>query len=114
MHVSALLQSKLLTEAFGVGTSAAPDRSRRDDRACAVQCSWRWVWARPPHLESPHPALRPSVTELRELELLDFDESYRGGTYRLAVPLLAEWLKMNVDFDDLVVRAREEAMEARW
>ena len=58
--------------------------------------------------------LADDVTELRELELLDFDESYRGGTYRLAVPLLAEWLKMNVDFDDLVVRAREEAMEARW
>ena len=53
------------------------------------------------------------VTELRELELLDFDDSYRTGTYRLAVPLMARWLKMNVDFGDLVVRAREEAMEAR-
>ena len=58
--------------------------------------------------------LADDVTELRELELLDFDESYRRGTYRLAVPLMAEWLKMNVDFDDLVVRAREEATEARW
>ena len=58
--------------------------------------------------------LADDVTELRELELLDFDESYRSGTYRLAVPLMAQWLKMNVDFDDLVVRAREEAMEARW
>ena len=58
--------------------------------------------------------LADDLTELRELELLDFDESYRGGTYRLAVPLMAQWLRMNVDFDDLVVRAREEAMEARW
>ena len=58
--------------------------------------------------------LADDVTELRELELLDFDESYRRGTYRLAVPLMARWLQMNVDFDDLVVRAREEAMEARW
>ena len=58
--------------------------------------------------------LADDVMELRELELLDFDEWYRGGTYRLAVPLMAEWLKMNVDFDDLVVRAREEAMEGRW
>ena len=58
--------------------------------------------------------LADDVTELRELELLDFDESYRRGTYRLAVPLMAEWLQMNVDFDDLVVRAREEATEARW
>ena len=58
--------------------------------------------------------LADDVTELRELEVLDFDESYRRGTYRLAVPLMAQWLQMNVDFDDLVVRAREEAMEARW
>ena len=58
--------------------------------------------------------LADDVTELRELELLDFDDSYRSGTYRLAVPLMAQWLRMNVDFDDLVVRAREEAMEARW
>ena len=58
-------------------------------------------------------ALADDVQELRELELLDFDESYRKGTYRLAVPLMARWLQMNVDFDDLVVRAREEAMEAR-
>ena len=57
--------------------------------------------------------LADDVTELRELELLDFDDSYRRGTYRLAVPLMAQWLQMNVDFDDLVVRAREEAMEAR-
>ena len=58
--------------------------------------------------------LADDVTELRELELLDFDESYRSGTYRLAVPLMAQWLQANVDFDDLVVRARVEAMEARW
>ena len=58
--------------------------------------------------------LADDVTELRELELLDFDESYRRGTYRLAVPLMAQWVQMNVDFDDLVVRSREEAMEARW
>ena len=57
--------------------------------------------------------LADDVMELRELELLDFDDSYRRGTYRLAVPLMAQWLKMNVDFDDLVVRAREEAMEDR-
>ena len=55
--------------------------------------------------------LADDVTELRELELLDFDDSYRSGTYRLAVPLMGQWMRMNVDFDDLVVRAREEAME---
>ena len=52
------------------------------------------------------------VAELRELELLDFDDSYRGGTYRLSVPLMAKWLRMNEDFKALVVRARQEA-EAR-
>ena len=52
------------------------------------------------------------VAELRELELLDFDDSYRGGTYRLSVPLMARWLRMNEDFKALVVRARQEA-EAR-
>ena len=52
------------------------------------------------------------VEELRELELLDFDDSYRGGTYRLSVPLMARWLRMNEDFKALVVRAKQEA-EAR-
>ena len=52
------------------------------------------------------------VAELRELELLDFDDSYRGGTYRLSVPLMARWLRMNEDFKALVVRARQDA-EAR-
>ena len=52
------------------------------------------------------------VAELRQLELLDLDDSYRGGTYRLSVPLMAKWLWMNEDFTALVVRARQEA-EAR-
>ena len=52
------------------------------------------------------------VAELRELELLDLDDSYRGGTYRLSVPLMAKWLRMNEDFKALVVRAKQEA-EAR-
>ena len=54
-------------------------------------------------------ALADDITELRELELLEIDQSYRGGTYRLAIPLMAEWLRMNVVFDDLVERARREA-----
>ena len=55
-------------------------------------------------------ALADDITELRELELLEIDQSYRGVTYRLAIPLMAEWLRMNVDFDDLVERARQEAI----
>ena len=49
------------------------------------------------------------VDELRELDLLDLDKSYRGGSYRLSIPLMAKWLRANMAFDDLVVRAREEA-----
>ena len=56
--------------------------------------------------------LADDVAELRELELVDFDESYRNGTYRLSIPLMATWLRKNVDFDDLVLRAKQEAEEA--
>ena len=56
-----------------------------------------------------HDDLADDITELRELELLEIDDSYRGGTYRLSIPLMAKWLLTNVTFDDLVVRARQEA-----
>ena len=56
--------------------------------------------------------LADDIDELRELELLDFDGSYRGGTYRLSVPLMANWLRMSAEFGDLVVRARQETMES--
>lgn len=49
---------------------------------------------------------------LRELELVELDKSYRGGTYRVAVPLLGMWIRASIDFDDAVARAREEAQEA--
>ena len=60
--------------------------------------------------------LSDDVAELRELELIEFDDSYRGGTYRLSVPLMARWLQVNVDFDDVVKRAKQEAdtVEAGW
>jgi type I restriction enzyme M protein len=50
---------------------------------------------------------------LRELELLEFDRGYRGGTYRIAVPLLGMWIQASIDFDDAVARAREEALKAQ-
>ena len=53
--------------------------------------------------------LADDIAELRELELVYLDTSYRNGTYRLSIPLMAKWLKRNVDFDDLVVRAKQEA-----
>ena len=53
--------------------------------------------------------LADDVEELLELELLDLGDSSRGVTYRLLVPLMAMWIRTNVDFDGLVIRAREEA-----
>lgn len=53
--------------------------------------------------------LADDISELRELELISFDDSYRGGTYRLSIPLMAMWMKENKDFDETVARAREEA-----
>ena len=35
---------------------------------------------------------------LRELELVEFDKSYRGGTYRIAVPLLGMWIRASIRF----------------
>ena len=54
-----------------------------------------------------HGDLADDISELRELELIDFDDSPRGG-YRLSVPLMAKWLRQK-DFDELVARARQEA-----
>ena len=57
--------------------------------------------------------LTADIAELRELELIELDNSYRGGTYRLSVPLMTSWLQVNVDFNEAVVRARDEAIEAQ-
>ena len=51
------------------------------------------------------------LTYLRELELIELDKSYRGGTYRIAVPLLGMWIQTSIDIDDATARAREEAQE---
>ena len=55
--------------------------------------------------------LADDIAYLRELEMVEFDESYRGGTYRIAVPLLATWIKTAIDFDEALLRAKEEAEE---
>ena len=49
---------------------------------------------------------------LRELELLELRESPRGSAYVLAVPLMANWIGHNVDFEyqrRQAVREREES-----
>ncbi len=50
--------------------------------------------------------LNDDIDELRELELIDLDERDRRSDYRLAVPMMAKWLRSNVDFEGLMVRAR--------
>ena len=52
--------------------------------------------------------LTDDITELLELELIDLKDSGRGRTYRLSVPLMARWLRLHVDINDLAVRARED------
>ena len=32
------------------------------------------------------------LVELQDLEMVEFDSSHRGGTYRLTVPLFAQWV----------------------
>ena len=53
--------------------------------------------------------LADDIEELLELELLELGDSSRGVMYRLPVPLMAMWIRKNVDFDGLVLRARQEA-----
>ena len=57
--------------------------------------------------------LADDIAELRELELIDFVDSRRGGSYRLSLPLMAKWLQENVDFSDAAARAQQEAMETQ-
>jgi hypothetical protein len=57
--------------------------------------------------------LADDITELQELEILYFDGSYRGGTYRVAIPLMGMWIRVTQDFQALVARARQEALEMR-
>ena len=40
-----------------------------------------------------------------------FDGPYRAGTCRLPVLLMANWMQMNEEFGDLVVRARQKTVE---
>lgn len=55
--------------------------------------------------------LSDDLAALRELELVEYAHSPRGDNYRLAVPLMAQWLRHNVDFEDIVRRAQQEAID---
>ena len=48
---------------------------------------------------------------LRELELLELQDTARGSVYKLAIPLMADWIRRNIDFEDQrrqAVRENEE------
>ena len=57
--------------------------------------------------------LADDIQELREIELIDLDDRDHRPAYRLAVPLMAKWLRSNVDFEDLLVRARRAGLIAQ-
>ena len=48
---------------------------------------------------------------LRELELLELQETARGSAYMLAVPLMAAWIRHNIDFEDQRQQAVRESEE---
>ena len=56
----------------------------------------------------PCERLGDDIEFLRELELLDLDSQATVTAYRIAVPLLGEWIHRNVDFDDLRQKAVKE------
>jgi len=48
---------------------------------------------------------------LRELELLELVSTTRGSAYTLAVPLMADWIRHNIDFEDQRRKAVRESEE---
>ncbi|WP_186258571.1 N-6 DNA methylase [Burkholderia gladioli] len=56
-------------------------------------------------------ALDTDLTYLRELELIEFSGEIGDGEYRLAIPLMADWIEQQQDADVVASRARTEAEE---
>lgn len=48
---------------------------------------------------------------LRELELLELQGTARGSAYRLSVPLMADWIQRNIDFENQCQQAVQESEE---
>ncbi|WP_175751380.1 N-6 DNA methylase [Burkholderia ambifaria] len=55
--------------------------------------------------------LDADLTYLRELELIEFSGEIGDGEYRLAIPLMADWIEQQQDADVVASRARTEAEE---
>ncbi|HHX7973618.1 TPA: hypothetical protein ACVNQ8_005128, partial [Escherichia coli] len=56
-------------------------------------------------------ALDTDLAYLRELELIDYSGQLDGGEYRLAIPLMAEWIAQQQDINVVLSHARTEAEE---
>ncbi len=55
--------------------------------------------------------LDTDLVYLRELELIEFTGEIGEGEYRLAIPLMADWIEQQQDIDVVSSRARTEAEE---
>jgi type I restriction enzyme M protein len=55
--------------------------------------------------------LDADLSYLRELELIEFSGEIGDGEYRLAIPLMAEWIEQQRDADVVASHARTEAEE---
>lgn len=49
---------------------------------------------------------------LRELEVIDKDDEFAGGAYRLAIPLMGRWIGRQQDLEILVAKARLESEDS--
>ena len=56
-------------------------------------------------------ALDADLAYLRELELIEFYGEFGEGQYRLAIPLMADWIEQQQDADVVASRALTEAEE---
>lgn len=56
-------------------------------------------------------ALDVDLSYLRELELIELSGEIGDGEYRLAIPLMADWIEQQQDADVVASRARTEAEE---
>jgi len=55
--------------------------------------------------------LGSDIEFLRELEMIDLDTKSGIPTYRLTIPLMSDWIRQNIDFEDLKRVARIEGEE---
>ena len=58
---------------------------------------------------TPKDRLGDDLEFLRELELLKLQDTARGSAYVLAIPLMAKWIRQNIDFENQRQQAVQES-----